>query len=416
MEGVVKRHVKRDFVRRVYYRMEEAVKSLFLRSVLFEEFGLRYIGPIDGHDIRALLSALEIARDAVKPILIHVSTQKGKGYPYAEEKPDVWHGTRAFDVQTGTCTAPASGPTYSDVFGQTLVRLAERDERIIAITAAMPDGTGLSEFAKRFPARFFDVGISEEHSLVFAAGLAARGLRPVLALYSTFSQRVVDGLIHDVCLQNLPVVMCLDRAGIVGDDGPTHHGVFDIALFRNVPGLVFMQPKDEAELANMLYTALRLPGPVVIRYPRGAGPGTEIPAEFSEIELGRAQVLREGREVQIWALGDTMSLAREASELLASRGLAAGVVNPRFVRPLDEGLLREQNGSAVVVATLENAIAQGGFGSAVEERLMELGFRGRVLRFGWPDRFVPHGAKDILMQQSGLTPEAVASQILGAMQ
>lgn len=400
------------WLRNAYHRMEEAVKSLFLRSVFFEEFGLRYIGPIDGHNLSSLMDALQIARDYDKPILLHVSTLKGKGYPLAEKMPEKWHGTPAFDVATGRKAGGSpKGPGYSDVCGATLARLAEEDGRIVAITAAMRTGTGLDRFAERFPSRFFDVGISEEHAVVFAAGLAAEGFVPVFIVYSTFAQRAVDGLIHDVCLQNLPVVVCLDRAGIVGDDGPTHHGVFDIALLRAVPGLVIMQPKDEAELADMLFTATRAARPAVIRYPRGAGPGVPPRPEPQMLQIGAAEVLSEGGEVWLWALGDMIPTALQAAAALRARGVAAGVVNARFVRPLDTALLDRQRRGARLFATLENGVARGGFGSEVEEWLIGHGFGGRVLRFGWPDEFVPHGAPELLAERCGLSAEAVARTV-----
>jgi 1-deoxy-D-xylulose-5-phosphate synthase len=401
-------------LRSAYFRIEEAVKSIFLRSVMFEEFGLRYVGPIDGHSIPALLDALSIAREASQPILLHISTQKGRGYPFAEQFPEKWHGTAGFDIKSGEAVAAEEGPTYSASFGAALEDLASRDERIVAITAAMRSGTGLARFAERFPRRFFDVGISEEHAVVFAAGLAAQGLRPVVAMYSTFSQRVVDCMIHDVCLQNLPVLLCLDRAGVVGDDGPTHHGVFDIALLRPVPRLVIMQPKDEAELAHMLYTAIRMDGPAVIRYPRGVGSGARRAAEYESLPLGKAETLSEGEQVRIWALGDMVHTALQTAALLETRGVSAGVVNARFVRPLDEELLLRQAASARVVATIENGIVTGGFGSGVEALLVQNGFRGRILRFGWPDRFVPQGNTATLMHEYGLTPDAIAEQIAGA--
>jgi len=399
-----------DWFRSIYYRLEEAAKSLFLRSVIFEELGLRYVGPIDGHSIAALLDALTIARDAEKPILLHVSTLKGKGYEYAEKLPEKWHGTSAFDIESGE-TSPSGRPTYSDVFGETLTRLAAEDERIVAITAAMRSGTGLAGFAERFPERFFDVGISEEHAAVFAAGLAAEGFRPVFAVYSTFAQRIVDCMIHDVCLQNLPVVFCLDRAGIVGDDGPTHHGVFDLALFSPIPNLIIMQPASMAELADMLFTALRCGKPAVIRYPRGAGSGTPVPKECTTIKIGRAATIRRGKEVQLWALGDMLPVAEQAAEILKGRGVSAGVVNARFVRPLDADLLAEQSAETRVFVTMENGVMSGGFGSRMEEALIDRGFTGRVLRLGWPDRFVPQGPTDVLMQEFGLNAEAVANAV-----
>lgn len=442
--------LKMGWLRSMYYRIEEAVKGIFLRSIIFEEFGLRYIGPIDGHNIHALLDALRIARDSDKPIILHVSTQKGKGYSFAEKEPEKWHSAPSFDISTGKPLSESELPGYSRVFGATLERLAEADTRIVAITAAMPTGTGLSQFAERFPDRFFDVGISEEHAVVFAAGLAAEGLVPVFAVYSTFSQRAVDCIIHDVCLQNLPVIFCLDRAGIVGDDGPTHHGVFDIALLRPVPGLIIMQPKDEAELANMLFTATRLNKPVVIRYPRGSGPGVPVPETFKELEIGKGEIVREcrvqnaecrtegssvfsqsaipqsgtGRQlappgrgpqsaiIWLWALGDMVPVAEQTADLLEKHGLTAGVVNARFVRPLDKALLWKQSSEADMLVTLENGVVTGGFGSGVEEFLTGIWFRGHVLKFGWPDQFIPQGTPDVLMEQFGLTPEAIAKAIM----
>lgn len=404
------RYLKRALFRRIYYRVEEAIKGFFLRSVLFEELGLRYVGPIDGHDLRELLDAMHIARASRKPILLHVSTQKGRGYPFAERNPEGWHGTGCFDIGSGE--RPAAGrPTYSEVFGTVLAELAARDERIVAITAAMPAGTGLTGFAKRFAGRFYDVGISEEHAVVFAAGLAASEQRPFVAIYSTFMQRAVDCVIHDVCLQQLPVVMCLDRGGIVGDDGPTHHGIFDIALLAPVPGLVIMQPKDEAELAAMMVTAAGWSRPVVIRYPRGCGPGAPFSADVPLLELGRAEVLEPGRAVQIWALGDMIPVAAQAAAALRKDGIEAGVVNARFVKPLDEALLARQAGEARLFVTLENGVRTGGFGSLVEDALGRLAFRGGVLRFGWPDEFVPHGAGAALMDRYGLTAGAVARAV-----
>jgi 1-deoxy-D-xylulose-5-phosphate synthase len=379
--------------------------------VLFEEFGLRYIGPIDGHNVHLLISALETARRSDEPILLHVSTQKGRGYPFAEAEPEAWHGTGAFEAATGTVLKPANTLKYANVFGQTLERLAETDDKLVAITAAMAVGTGLASFAQRYPDRFFDVGICEEHAVLFAAGLAAEGLRPVVAVYSTFAQRIVDYVIHDVCLQQLPVIFCLDRAGLVGDDGPTHHGVFDIALFRSVPNLVLLQPKDEAELANMLFSAVRWQRPVMIRYPRGGGPGTPLPATNEEIPMGRAEVLQEGRDVQLWALGDMIPLAKQVAQQLAAQGLQAGIVNPRFIVPPDRDLLSRHATTARCIATFENGVITGGFGSLVNEVLADTGYRGACLRFGWPDQFIPQGPFNALAERFGLTAPAIAERI-----
>ncbi len=408
--------------RSIYYRVEEAIKSLFLRSVLFEEFGLRYIGPVNGHNIESLLDALAIARDSDRPILLHVSTQKGKGYLPAEKEPEKWHSTSGFEVSTGKPVKNVA-PDYSNVFGSVLEKIAETDDRIVAITAAMPTGTGLAGFARKFPDRFFDVGISEEHAVVFAAGLAAGGLIPFFAVYSTFAQRSVDCVIHDVCLQGLPVVLCLDRAGIVGDDGPTHHGVFDIALFRPVPGLIIMQPKDGPELANMIFTAVKAEKPVVIRYPRGICPASEtVSSAYREIDIGKAEIIRptdpkagqhgeRHTTVWIWALGDMLDLAGKTSDILVRRGMTVGVVNARFVQPLDEKLLAEQALTASVFITMENGVVRGGFGSGVEEFLSGSGFKGDIVKVGWPDEFIPHGATGELMKRFGLTAEAVADRI-----
>ncbi len=415
VEDFAKQRLKLVWLRNIYFRIEEALKSLFLHSIIFEEFGLRYIGPIDGHNIETMISALEIARDSDKPILLHVTTLKGRGYELAEREPDLWHGTGAFDCKTGKALNKNKQLTYSSVFGRTLERLAEKNDKLIAITAAMSVGTGLSGFALRYPARFFDVGISEEHAVVFAAGLACEGYVPVVAVYSTFAQRVVDYVIHDVCLQRLPVVFCLDRAGVVADDGPTHHGIFDIALFRSVPNLVIMQPADETEFVHMLNTAVTLGKPVIIRYPRGCGPGSALPAEMETLECGKAKILREGRDVQIWALGDMIPLAEKAADNLARRGVSAGVVNPRFIRPFDEKLLLDQCAEARVVVTIENGMAAGGFGSSILEYLAASRFKGRVLTCGWPDRFLPHGSFDALCASCGMTAEAIEDAIVKAM-
>lgn len=414
IERFAREKLHMSWLSRTYLRLEEAVKGLFLRSILFEEFGLRYIGPIDGHSLPSLLSSLEIAKNSDEPILVHITTQKGRGYAFAEAEPDIWHGTGAFESKTGTPLKTGSALKYSDVFGQAVERLAQSDDKVVAITAAMAVGTGLSNFARRFPDRFFDVGIAEEHAVIFAAGLAARSFRPIFAVYSTFAQRIVDFVIHDVCLQNLPVIFCLDRAGIVGDDGPTHHGVFDIALFRSVPGLVLMQPKDEPELAAMLSAAMTWHRPVMIRYPRGCGPGKPVPPAPAGIELGRAEVITKGEAAQIWALGDMLPLAQRAAQKLSKAGFKTGVVNPRFIVPLDRELLQKQAEKAEGFVTLENAVASGGFGSAVGEALNDLRFKGTVLRFGWPAKFIPHGAFDKLAERFSLTDEAIAAAVLKA--
>ncbi len=410
--AVVRVSGESKFLRRIYWRMEEAIKSMFLHSVLFEELGLRYVGPIDGHDLPRLMAAMEIARDYDRPILLHVSTQKGRGYAYAEACPETWHGTGSFDVESGTPLSNSGAPSYSQIFGSAMEIIAAQDRSVMGITAAMKTGTGLASFAQRFPERFFDVGICEEHAVVFAAGLATQGFVPVFAVYSTFAQRAVDCIIHDVCLQQLPVIFCLDRAGIVGDDGPTHHGVFDLVLLRGIPNLVIMQPADGEELVNMLYSATQWKRPTVIRYPRGVCPGFAMPDRFELVECGKARVVREGWEVQLWALGDTLPLASGVADLLAAHGCSVGIVDARFVAPLDEECLAAQSGLAKCFLTLENGMAAGGFGSAVEEFLISRGYKGGVVRAGWPREFIPHGAPAILAKKYGMTPEGLADKVL----
>ncbi|MFZ4395872.1 MAG: 1-deoxy-D-xylulose-5-phosphate synthase [Kiritimatiellia bacterium] len=423
-------------LRGIYHRTEKAIKSLFLQNALFEEFGVRYTGPIDGHDHQAIADALNIAKGYDRPILLHVATQKGRGYQAAEESPERWHGVGRFDVAKAELVE--SEPGYSKIFGDGLTRLADRDPQLVAITAAMSAGTGLDPFAARHPTRFFDVGICEEHAVVFAAGLAAEGMRPVVALYSSFMQRAVDCVLHDVCLQKLPVTFCLDRAGVVGADGPTHHGIFDIPMLRGLPGLVLMQPKDEPELARMLVTAVRHNGPAVIRYPRDRGPGVSVPDDSQPLAIGQAEVIEaatsenvcacdpalgpgragatvaraEPSAVIFWALGDMLPLACAAATKLRAAGVAAGVVNARFIKPLDTRLLAEQATPQTVFVTLENGVVAGGFGSAVQEALAEQGRTNLVVRCGWPDEVIGQGTTATLMAAHGLTPEAVAARVL----
>lgn len=399
----------------IYHRVEHAIKGLFAGKVLFEEFGLRYIGPIDGHNIFHLAKTLRIARDYDRPILVHVTTRKGHGYKAAETAPERWHGVGPFDPEKGEI--PESKAGYSNVFGETLSRLAAGDPRIVAITAAMCGGTGLSGFARDFPERFFDVGICEEHAAVFAAGLAASGMRPVVAIYSTFMQRAVDCVMHDACLQNLPVVFCLDRAGVVGSDGPTHHGVFDIPMLRALPNLAIMQPANEPELASMLKLAVSRDGPSVIRYPRERGPGLPVPETIVGIPFGKAEVVASpeggGADVWLWALGDMQAAASDVRDRLSAHGIRAGIVNPRFVKPVDVALLGEQAASgARLIVSMENGVAAGGFGSALAEALDSMSIDVPVMRVGWPDRFVGQGSVSALRERCGLVPEAISGRIL----
>jgi len=380
---------------KMWTKWKRETKDFFMESSLFEKFGLRYIGPIDGHNLDALIKNLEFARQCDGPVLLHVLTKKGKGLNAAMTQPEKFHGLGAFNPLTGESIKPTAvtPPNYQDVFGKTLARLAQNNSSIVGVTAAMPAGTGLSHLAEACPKQFFDVGIAEEHAVLFAAGLAARGLRPVVAIYSTFLQRGFDQIVHDVCLQNLPVVFCLDRAGLSPNDGPTHHGLFDISFLRGIPNTTIMQPRDEAELADMLHTAIELRRPVFIRYPRGAGLGVPLREEPELLEPGKAQHIQEGSDIVLWALGNMVEEARAlAATLQAEDGLSVGVVNARFAKPLDRELLLKHAKSCRLLATLEDHALSGGFGSAVLECLQEADAPVHLERIGWPDQFVEHGS------------------------
>ncbi len=396
-------------------KAEEALKGFFTPGILFEEMGFKYVGPIRGHRIKDLVETFKQVKKAREPILVHVLTRKGRGYPPAEENPSLFHGVGPFDKESGRPLSTSTAPTYSQVFAETLIGLAQRDERIVAITAAMPDGTGLAEFAKRFPERFFDVGIAEQHAVTFAAGLASEGMRPVAAIYSTFLQRAYDQVIHDVALQNLPVVFAVDRGGIVGDDGPTHHGVFDLSYLRAVPNLVVMAPSDEKELASMLATALNHNGPVAVRYPRGRVTGVGVSNQPERVEIGKGRLLRDGEGVLILSVGHTLAACVEAVKLLESQGLNPSLVDARFVKPLDAELITAQAQRCPLVVTVEENALAGGFGSGVLEVLAEAGLLGgdrQVVRLGVPDVFLPHGSQQQLREMVGLTPESIAGAVL----
>jgi 1-deoxy-D-xylulose-5-phosphate synthase len=395
----------------VVRRAEEAAKGMLWPSMLFEEFGLQYFGPIDGHNLPLLIETFKFLKAADRPVLLHVLTQKGRGFQPALDRQKKFHGLGPYDPETGK-TEPAGQPTYAEVFGNTLVQLAREDDRIVAITAAMPNGTGLDLFRPHFPKRYFDVGIAEEHAIVFAAGMATRGFRPVCAIYSTFLQRGFDPIVHDVCLQKLPVLFCMDRAGLSGDDGPTHHGLFDIAYLRGIPEIVLMAPKDEDELADMMKTAFQLPGPSAIRYPRGAVAGVPRKAVPQAIPLGKAEVLQDGSDVAILGLGPAIELARELACRLERDGYSAAVINPRFVKPLDREVLRDYSRRVAAFVTFEDHVKMGGFGSAVIEALQELGIALPVVRIGWPDQFIEHGKVDALRAKYGLSVDEAQAQVL----
>ncbi|HEY1256972.1 MAG TPA: 1-deoxy-D-xylulose-5-phosphate synthase [Terracidiphilus sp.] len=392
-------------------RAEEAAKSLLWPSILFEEFGLQYFGPIDGHNLPLLVESFKFLKAENHPVLLHVLTQKGRGFQPALDKQKKFHGLGPYDPETGE-TKPIGQLSFAEVFAKTLVKLADMDERVVAITAAMPSGTGLDLFRPHHPNRYFDVGIAEEHAVIFAAGMATRGLRPVCAIYSTFLQRAIDCIIHDVALQKLPVLFCMDRAGLSGDDGPTHHGLFDIAYLRSIPDLVLMAPKDEDELADMMATALQLPGPSAIRYPRGVGPGTALKDTPQIIPVGKAELLKDGSDVAIFGLGPMTALAADLAERLESEGYSVAVINPRFVKPLDRKLLGEYAERVAAFVTFEDHVIMGGFGSSVIEALEVLGRQLPVVRIGWPDRFIEHGKVDDLRAKHGLTVDAAMAQVL----
>lgn len=398
-------------------RAENSLKGFLTPGALFEALGFDYIGPIDGHDLPALLEVFKNASEFDGPLLIHVMTTKGKGYRPAEETPDKFHGVGAFDLSTGKAPAKSAAPSYTEIFGRTLLDLAKEDPKIVAITAAMPDGTGLNYFAEELPARFFDVGIAEQHGICFAAGLAADGFKPVAAIYSTFMQRAYDQVFHDVCLQNLPVVIAMDRGGLVGDDGPTHHGVFDLSFMRHLPGLTFMAPKDENELRHMLKTALELNSPVALRYPRGAGYGVPLDEKIQALPLGKGELLREGTDLTIVAIGSTVMPAFKAAEELAGHGIQAAVVNARFIKPLDANLILGQARATGRIVTVEENILQGGFGSAVLELLQDNGMsQVKVKRIGIPDHYIEQGTQAQLRKDVGIDAEGIAKTVQAFMQ
>ena len=394
------------------HRVEEGVKNLLVPSVIFEELGMRYYGPIDGHDIPLLIRTFEFLKTQDEPVLLHILTKKGKGYEPAIAKPDKFHGLGKFAADTGE-TAPGDSPTFSELLGKTLAKFADSNKNVVAITAAMPTGTGLIHFQAAHPERYYDVGIAEEHAALFACGLATQGLKPFLTIYSTFMQRAYDMIIHDMALQNLNVALCMDRAGLSGDDGPTHHGLFDIGYLRHVPGIVHMQAKDEEEFVDMLWTiANYIDGPIAIRYPRGAGTGAVPKAQPKLLEIGKAEVVQHGRDVAIFGLGNMFEVGVEAARKLEEHGFSVALINPRWIKPVDLGTLEFFARGTQVVCTIEDHVLHNGFGCAVMEHLHEQMISTPVVRIGWPDQFIEHGTIPILRKKHGLTADALVEKVL----
>ncbi|HZY74500.1 MAG TPA: 1-deoxy-D-xylulose-5-phosphate synthase, partial [Edaphobacter sp.] len=391
--------------RHVVRKAEEAAKGLIGPGTLFEEFGLSYFGPIDGHNLPLLIETFKFLKTQNKPVVLHAITQKGRGFQPALEKQKKFHGLGPFDAETGE-TKSAGQKTYSEIFAETLTKLATANEKVVAITAAMPNGTALDLFRPHHPKRYFDVGIAEEHAVIFAAGMATKGYKPFCAIYSTFLQRAFDPVIHDVCLQNLPVVFCLDRGGLSGDDGPTHHGLFDISYLRGVPNIIHMVPKDEDELADMMYTAMLHDGPSAIRYPRGTGPGVAVKQQPAALTIGKAEVVKDGSDVAIFGLGAMLPEAERLAQMLEREGISAAVINPRFAKPIDSDCVAEYGKRCGLIVTLEDHVLAGGFGSAVLETLNEQEVQVPVVRVGWPDQFIEHGKVDALRLKYGVTAEA----------
>jgi 1-deoxy-D-xylulose-5-phosphate synthase len=388
-------------------------------SLLFEELGLRYLGPVDGHDLPMLINLLEFAKNYDSPIVLHVLTKKGKGYEAALKFPEKFHGLGPYDVKTGDPVPgkPGTPPNYQDVFGQTLVKLCQKDNTLVGITAAMPSGTGLKHLEKAMPDRYFDVGIAEEHGVIFAAGMATMGFHPVCAIYSTFLQRAYDCLHHDVCLQDLPVIFCMDRAGLSANDGPTHHGLFDIAYLRCLPNVIAMAPKDEDELADMMFTATHQNHPTFIRYPRGTAEGVPIKEQPKLLEIGKAEIIQNfsnngKRKIALFGLGNLNPMARQAAGQLTAEGYDAAVINPRFTKPIDAGTHEFFARAAELIVTLEDHVLMGGYGSAVLETLSEKAINTPVVRIGWPDQFIEHATTpDELRRKHGLTVENIVAKV-----
>ena len=395
------------------HRIDDSARALLVDGMLFESLELRHFGPIDGHDLPLLIDTFNRVKDIHGPIIVHVVTKKGKGYRFAEENPTRFHSASPFDVSTGE-SIKKKKISYTDAFSSALIQLATEDDQIVPITAAMPNGTGLTRFMEKFPDRCFDVGIAEQHAVTLAAGLASQGMKPVVTVYSTFLQRAYDQIVHDVCLQELPVTFALDRAGLVGADGPTHHGTFDYAYLRHIPNMMIMAPKDEAELQHMLRTAIEWAGPAVLRYPRSLGVGASLPQELTSLPVGKAELLREGQDVLLLAIGSMVYPAMEAAEMLLEKGISSAVVNARFVKPIDRDLILSLIQNTGRIVTIEEHALRGGFGSAISEMLVEENVMSgiQIGHIGIPDRFVEHGDREWLLQMNGLTPDGILQFVI----
>jgi 1-deoxy-D-xylulose-5-phosphate synthase len=401
-------------ISRYAHKVDEAIKGVFIPGRLFEDLGFRYVGPVDGHDIDSLVETFEAIRDLKGPTLLHVVTRKGKGYELAEEKADVWHGAKPFDIATGQFVKKKANAAYTNVFSDALIDLAKKDEKIIGITAAMPDGTGMSAFEKEFPDRTFDVGMAEQHAVAFAGALSIEGFRPVVAIYSTFLQRAYDQVVHDICLMNLSVTFAMDRAGIVGEDGATHQGLYDISFLRALPNMVVMAPKDENEMRRMLKTCICHDGPAALRYPRGAGLGVPLDPEIETLEIGKGEVVKAGGDIAIFAYGHMVERAEEVAGLLATDGINAAVINARFAKPVDRDLVAEYAQITNCFVTLEEHVLKGGFGSAILETLQEEKFSTatQVKCIGLEDIVLEHGSPTIQRKDLKLDVEGIYETVL----
>jgi 1-deoxy-D-xylulose-5-phosphate synthase len=399
-------------VRNLAHKVEEGAKNLLFPNVLFEKFGMRYYGPIDGHNVGLLVKTFEHLKTLNEPVVLHIITEKGRGYEPALANPGKFHGLGSYNIEDGS-TAAGGPPTASEIFGRTVTDLAKNDPKITAITAAMPGGTRFDIFKNEIPERYFDVGIAEEHAALFACGLATRGVRPFLAIYSTFMQRAYDMIIHDMALQKLPVRLCMDRGGLSGDDGPTHHGLFDIGYLRHVPDLIMMQPKDETEFVDMLhFMAGYDDGPTAIRYPRGPIAGKAISPQRSVIEIGKAEVIFDGADIALIGLGTMFEMAERTKKLLEEKGYSVALINPRFIKPLDANVLTQYGKKCRVICTFEDHVIKHGFGAAVIELLHDAGIHTPVERIAWPDEFVEHGKPEILRELHHLTAEAAVEKVM----